>query len=186
MLQAGRSRVRDPMGKINSLNLPNPSVALGPGVYSASNRNGYQKQTNNVSGEQSAASEYGWQSCRHLRTDCLDNVGNSTSHNLPRPVTGIALLLLLCYSWVCLDGLRKTTKALSQNSTSRIRLRRSLQNNPFLVIAMSRVLPHVITQYRHVLGVVEMPKVKLSLQRAVETLTFCRQSANRWSWGRQP
>jgi hypothetical protein len=27
------------------------SAALGPGVYSASNRNEYQKQKNNVSGE---------------------------------------------------------------------------------------------------------------------------------------
>jgi hypothetical protein len=35
------------------LNLPNPS---GPGVYSTSNRNEYQKlKNNNVSGEQSAA-----------------------------------------------------------------------------------------------------------------------------------
>jgi hypothetical protein len=32
-----------------------PAV-LGPGVYSASNRNEYQKQKNNVSGEQSMAS----------------------------------------------------------------------------------------------------------------------------------
>jgi hypothetical protein len=32
------------------LNLPNPA-ALGPGDYSASNRNEYQKQKNNVSGE---------------------------------------------------------------------------------------------------------------------------------------
>jgi hypothetical protein len=30
-------------------------AALGPGVYSASNRNEYQKQKNNVSREQSAA-----------------------------------------------------------------------------------------------------------------------------------
>jgi hypothetical protein len=30
-------------------------AALGPGVYSASNRNEYQKQKNNVSGEQSTA-----------------------------------------------------------------------------------------------------------------------------------
>jgi hypothetical protein len=30
-------------------------AALGPGVHSASNRNEYQKQKNNVSGEQSAA-----------------------------------------------------------------------------------------------------------------------------------
>jgi hypothetical protein len=34
-------------------------AALGPGVYSASNRNKYQKQKNNVSGEKSAASAYG-------------------------------------------------------------------------------------------------------------------------------
>jgi hypothetical protein len=34
------------------LNLPNPPAALGPGVYSASNRNEYQKhKNNNVSGE---------------------------------------------------------------------------------------------------------------------------------------
>jgi hypothetical protein len=30
-------------------------TALCPGIYSASNRNEYQKQKNNVSGEQSAA-----------------------------------------------------------------------------------------------------------------------------------
>jgi hypothetical protein len=30
-------------------------AALGPGVYSASNRNEYQKQKNNVSGEKGAA-----------------------------------------------------------------------------------------------------------------------------------
>jgi hypothetical protein len=34
------------------LNLPNPSVCTGPGVYSASNRSEYQKhKNNNVSGE---------------------------------------------------------------------------------------------------------------------------------------
>jgi hypothetical protein len=32
-------------------------AALGPGVHSASNRIEYQKQTNNVSGEKSAAGE---------------------------------------------------------------------------------------------------------------------------------
>jgi hypothetical protein len=36
----------------NYLFLP---AARGPGVYSASNRNEYQKQKNNVSGKQSAA-----------------------------------------------------------------------------------------------------------------------------------
>jgi hypothetical protein len=33
----------------------NLSAALRPGIYSASNRNEYQKQKNNVSGEWSAA-----------------------------------------------------------------------------------------------------------------------------------
>jgi hypothetical protein len=33
-------------------------AALGPGVHSASNRNEYQKERNNVSGEQSAAGAY--------------------------------------------------------------------------------------------------------------------------------
>jgi hypothetical protein len=49
MLQIGRSRVRSRLGEF--LNLPNPTAALGPGVYSASNRNEYQKHRNNVSGE---------------------------------------------------------------------------------------------------------------------------------------
>jgi hypothetical protein len=34
-------------------------AALGPGVHSASNRNKYQKQKNNVSEEQSVAGAYG-------------------------------------------------------------------------------------------------------------------------------
>jgi hypothetical protein len=46
LIQAGRSRVRDPMKLRNSslyLILPDP---LGPGVYSASKRNTYQKHKN--------------------------------------------------------------------------------------------------------------------------------------------
>jgi hypothetical protein len=34
-------------------------TALGPRVYSASNKNEYQKQENNISGDQSAAGAYG-------------------------------------------------------------------------------------------------------------------------------
>jgi hypothetical protein len=34
-------------------------AALGPGAYSASNRNEYQKQKNNASGEQSVAGAQG-------------------------------------------------------------------------------------------------------------------------------
>jgi hypothetical protein len=33
-------------------------AAIGPGVYSFSNRNEYQKEKNNVSGKQSAAGTY--------------------------------------------------------------------------------------------------------------------------------
>jgi hypothetical protein len=48
-----KPEVRDPMRRIIFffsiyLNIP---TALGPGVYSASNRNEYQKQKNNVTGE---------------------------------------------------------------------------------------------------------------------------------------
>jgi hypothetical protein len=52
MLQAGISRVRDPMISIisSSIYLILPA-ALGPGVHSTSNRNQYQKQKNNVSEE---------------------------------------------------------------------------------------------------------------------------------------
>jgi hypothetical protein len=44
MLQAGRSWIQNPIYLILL-------AALGPGVYSASSRNEYQKQKNNVSVE---------------------------------------------------------------------------------------------------------------------------------------
>jgi hypothetical protein len=44
MLQGGKSWDRDPIYQI----LP---AAVGPGVYSATNGNEYQRQANNVSGE---------------------------------------------------------------------------------------------------------------------------------------
>jgi hypothetical protein len=53
MLQAGKSRVQDPVRGINlffSIYLI-LSAAPSPAVYSASNRNEYQKEKNNVSGE---------------------------------------------------------------------------------------------------------------------------------------
>jgi hypothetical protein len=51
MLQAGRPRIRDPMKRRDfSIYLILPA-ALGPRVYSASNRNEYQTQKTNVSGE---------------------------------------------------------------------------------------------------------------------------------------
>jgi hypothetical protein len=50
MLQAGRPRVRNPMRRMKFPNLHHPA-AIGLEVYSASNRNEYQKQKDNVSGE---------------------------------------------------------------------------------------------------------------------------------------
>jgi hypothetical protein len=55
MLQVGRSQVRDPIRGINLFTLLILPAALGPGVYSASNRNKYPEQKNNVSEEWSAA-----------------------------------------------------------------------------------------------------------------------------------
>jgi hypothetical protein len=50
MLQTGRSPVRYPMRWF--LNLHNPSGRIRSGIYSASDRNEYQKhKNNNVSGE---------------------------------------------------------------------------------------------------------------------------------------
>jgi hypothetical protein len=52
MLQAERSLVRDAMRqKIVFFNYLILLAELGPGVYSASNRNEYQKQKNKASGE---------------------------------------------------------------------------------------------------------------------------------------
>jgi hypothetical protein len=58
MLHAGRSRVGEPMSELFPVCLIF-LAALGPGVHSASNRNEYQKQTNIVSGEYSAAGAQG-------------------------------------------------------------------------------------------------------------------------------
>jgi hypothetical protein len=62
-------------------------AALGLGVYSACNRNEYQKQKNNVSGEKSASVR---------RADNLTAICGILNipqpYRLPRPVTGIALL----------------------------------------------------------------------------------------------
>jgi hypothetical protein len=51
VVRAGRSPVRYPMKRFFKIYLILP-VALGPGIYSASSRNEYQKhKNNNVSGE---------------------------------------------------------------------------------------------------------------------------------------
>jgi hypothetical protein len=51
MVQVGRLRVRDPMRQFFFLIYVIIPAALGAVVHSASNRNEYQKQKNNVSGE---------------------------------------------------------------------------------------------------------------------------------------
>jgi hypothetical protein len=70
MLQAGRW-----VEQIFQIYLILPA-ALGLGICLASNRNEYQKQRNNVSGEKTATGALGWQPYRHLWADCLDNVGS--------------------------------------------------------------------------------------------------------------
>jgi hypothetical protein len=95
MLQAGSLKVQDPMRWMHFFSIfLIPPTALRPGVYSASDRNEYQKQKHNVSWEQRAAVAEGCQ----LTTICerlSSNVGSLTSHKPyrpSRPVTGIALL----------------------------------------------------------------------------------------------
>jgi hypothetical protein len=58
-------------------------ATLGPGVYSASNRNEYEKQKKKMfwGSRTQPVQRAGWQPCHHLRADGLHNVGSSTSHN---------------------------------------------------------------------------------------------------------
>jgi hypothetical protein len=73
MLQAGRSRFRNPIRSLNFSNWPNPSsrniaLRLTQLLTEMSTRN--------------LPRDIGWKPYRHLWADCLDNVGASTSHNL--------------------------------------------------------------------------------------------------------
>jgi hypothetical protein len=71
------------------------TAALGPGVYSASNRNEYKNKKNNVSGSRARPVRRADNITAICERDCLDNVGSLASQNpmSPRPVTGTALLL---------------------------------------------------------------------------------------------
>jgi hypothetical protein len=67
-------------GEYVFFNLPNPSSALGPGVYPASNRNECQRQKNNFYGSRARPVRKADNLAAICDSDCLDNVGSLTSH----------------------------------------------------------------------------------------------------------
>jgi hypothetical protein len=56
-------------------------AALGSGVYSVSNINGYKMRSVYVLGSKEAADAQAWQLYRHPRADYLDNLASSTFEN---------------------------------------------------------------------------------------------------------
>jgi hypothetical protein len=81
-LQAGRSRVREPMRWMNDVYdfawLFRPHHVLGCTHLLTQN---YERQNKKKSGEFIAAGVWGREPHRHLWAGCLENVGYSTSHN---------------------------------------------------------------------------------------------------------
>jgi hypothetical protein len=116
MLQGGRWRVCVPMRSLNFINLPNPFGALGPGVYSASNRNEYQKQK-----ECFWAVERGWRVRLTASQPSMNGLSRrsgilqiSQPNRQPRPITQITLLLPFCIN---IGIAFKTTNAINEFKT---------------------------------------------------------------------
>jgi hypothetical protein len=77
VLQVGRSWIRFLMRILHFFNLFIPSSRIMALGSTAPKRNEYQE----ISGGLMAAGAQGWQINRHLRSNCLENVGASTSYN---------------------------------------------------------------------------------------------------------
>jgi hypothetical protein len=76
MLPAGRSQVQVPMRSLDFFNWPNPSSRT---MVLGSTQPVTEMSTSNI--VRIFLGVKGWQPCRYLRANCLENVGTSTSHN---------------------------------------------------------------------------------------------------------